>query len=595
MSEKVKARPVVRTGGAAAFIQEAQKSQKLQYVGFEEGKCHRRIILMSKVENKIDEKTNEEVQVTVPGYAVLHMFSEFMGSPVINPGYSDEGIELQADYTRTMYDSIVGDILTFNPEEYEAIGTVDLKTAYANFIRYVENFSLNFDPSKNQDRQAIMYLSNIAYEDNLEDPTVDNNTAIIRHFQEKWKMEVGRAGKYSDIFLMTFLEAVKTWMLDNTSFKIAFTPTGNANFSSVPFYGALADPLTEEGEHQDKVLKAVSSVARVLSQKEFEETDKSEGLVKGTENYFKIYNEWVNEPRTNRQLVQRPTLNGVIFIFDGLSDEICKNMVKDKHGSTELRERIHGVSASKLEKMKQPLAHDSVLENPDFVDVVFKYTTGSSKAQMGLQMSVSKWEGGENTRLEFKKIANYIDQTNSPNIADRINSYQPFPFEDFMEAFRRFLESKNSKGQLDFIKEDEEARSICQRGFEYLGFDLDSTSVSVEDILAKGGAGANPMAGMAANLGINFAGTQPQVPTPQPETQPQVPTPQPQPETQDQQPVMPQPTEPQPAVPQPEVQAQQPVMPQPTVPQPDMQAQQPVAPTQPVEQVPPVVPVQPVQ
>lgn len=551
MSEKVKARPLVRTGGASAFIQEVSKGIKLQYVSFVEGRCHRRIVLMTKVENVEDEKTGETIQVAVPGFAILHLLEDFMGVPVKNPGYSEEGIEITPDYTRTVYSELMGNILSFDEESYEPVGTVDLRTAYSNFIRYVEDFCLKFDPSKNTDRQSILVLRGSVYRGDKED-----KNAIIRHLKDSWSKEVG-ADKYSDLFYMTFMEAVRTWILENTSMKIAFTPTANANFSGVPFYGALADPSTEEGEHQGKVIGSLSSVARVLSQQEFENTeDSADGLKRGTKAYNDAYNLWVSVPKMNRQLIGRPSMNGVIFVFDSLCDEKCKNLMPDERGNTGLRQAIHNVSPNKIEKIKKIFVYDTVLENPDFIDVVFKYTTGATKALMGQGMSVDRWEGSEETLMPFKDIAKYIEQTNSPNISDRINSYQPFPFEDFTMAFKKYLERLNSKGKLDFIKEDEQLKGICSRGFSHIGFDLNAKSVSVEDILKTGKS--DSMAGMAANLGINFSGTaapQPQVP------QPQVPQPQvqqqesPQPQAQEIQQAQPQ-------VPQPQIPQPQQIMPQ---------------------------------
>ena len=552
MSSKVKSRPLVKTGGASAFIQEAEKARKIPYVGFSEGKCHRRVILMSKVEKQRDENTGDDVEVTVPGLAVLHMMSDFMGVDIKNPGYSDSGMELKADYTREMYTTIVSDILSFDEEKYEPIGSENLLKAYSNLIKYIEEFSLKFDPSKNTDRQNIVVLRGVIFKYNSEMDETEKQRNIIKHFKSRWGEEVGGQGKYSDLFFMAFMQAVREWIEANTSLKIAYTPTANANFTGVPYYGALADPTTEEGKHQEAVIHSLASVARVISQRNFEETsDSADGLTRGTKAYNEAYNDWVNVPRQNRQLIQRPSLNGVIFIYDVQCDEKCKNHVTDERGNDKLRQAIHGVSPNKIEKIKKVFVYDTVLENPDFIDVVFKYTTGSTKALMGQQMSVERWEGAESTRLDFDEIKRYIEQTDSPNIAERINSYQPFPFEDFVQAFRKYLERMNSRKQLDFIKEDETLKGICSRGFEYIGFDLDSTSISVEDILSGKGQESSSMAGMAANLGINFAGGDDKSnPTPQPTPQPEV-----------QVQLMPQPEVQVQSVPQPEVPVQPQVQP----------------------------------
>lgn len=585
MSMKIKARPAVRTGGANAFIQEAQKAMKIPFIGFKEGCCHRRIIITSKVTKETEAETGEEIDVIEPGLAVLHMFQDFMGVPVMNPGFSDTGIELEPEYTRTMFNNLIGDILAFDVDNYQPLGTTDHKLAYANFLRYVENFANRFDVSKNADRTDILLLRSALYQPT--EGATDLDADIIKQFKGKWSTEISGT-KYADLFIMTFLEAVKTWILDNVEMKILFTPTANANWSGVPYYGALADPNTEEGEHQEKVVAALASIARVLSQRDFEMSDGAEGLTRGTKSYNDAYNLWVNVPKTNRQMIQRPTLNGVIFIFDALSDDKCRRLVADDRGETKLRMAIHGISGNKISKIKNAYAYDEVLENPDFIDVVFKYTTGETKSQMGMGMSVSRWEGKEDTFLPFKEIEKYIEQTNSPNISDRINSYQPFPFEEFVDGFKKFLVRKNTAGELDFIKEDETLMNICSRGLEILDLDLNAETVSVDDIL-KGGA-ANAMAGMVGSLGINFAAkAQPQQVQPQQaQPQPVAPTPEVQ---QPQQPVAPTPEvqQVQQPAPQPVQQpAPQPVMQQPVAPSPEVQPTVPQPQqVQPVQQVAP--------
>lgn len=520
MSEKIKkVQPNIQVGGTEAFIQESQKNMKFKVVGFEEGKCHRRIVIKSAMKTEVDEETGKEHQVALKGFAVLHMFEEILGIPVKNEGFRESGLEIEPDYTDAIYSQLVASILAFDVDSYEPIGEVNLKKGYANFIRFVENFAHSFDPSKNAKRKNIMVLTSkilIPTPEQLANPEFDVDKAFITHFQQSYQEKIGEH-QYSTLFEMSFWEAVKTWILKNSRYKIPFTLVANANFSGVSYYGALPDDSTDEGKHQNKVINACASVARVLSQHNFETTsEKSAGLVRGTEAYNKIYNDWVGEPKTNRQLVQRPSVNGVIFVLDSVCTEACDELVPDKNGERKMREYIHSVSGTKLGKMDKTAAYDQVLMNPDFVDIVFKYTTGETKALMGQQMNCARWEGDVTTRVSFKDIKKLIDQTNQPNVAERINTYQPFPFDTFVEAFKKYLIKLNENEGLAWIKADESLLNSCKAGFESVGFDIDAKNVSIEDVLKNAGAtttGASAVAGLG--IAINPTAT-PVAPTPQP-------------------------------------------------------------------------------